>query len=65
MRGVFMEKTVRKIKIPVLIAIIVLILTTAAVIYFVAFGGKNKEPNRGTYVMGERSIVHTHKLTCL
>lgn len=47
-----MERTVRKIKIPVLIAIIVFIVTAAAVIYFIAFGGKKSEP-RGTFVMGD------------
>lgn len=58
MRGVFMERTVRKIKIPVLIAIIVFIVTAAAVIYFIAFGGKKSEP-RGTFVMGDSITGYT------
>ena len=54
MRGVFMEKAMRKIKNPRLLIIvgIVVIAALAVGIYFMVVD-KEKEPTRGTYVISQ------------
>lgn len=55
MRGVFMEKAMHKVKIPLYLIIVALIVVAAAAvgIYFLTSGPKNNEPSRGTYVISE------------
>ena len=55
MRGVFMEKTAQKTRIPFYLIIVALVIIAAAAvgIYFLTGGAREKEPSRGTYVMAQ------------
>ncbi len=61
MRGVFMEKIMRKIK-PLYLAVgvIVLLVILAAALYFIFVRNNNFSQNRGTYVLNASILAKNH-----
>lgn len=61
MRGVFMEKIMRKIK-PLYLAVgvIVLLVILAVALYFIFVRNNNFSQNRGTYVLNASILAKNH-----
>jgi flagellar basal body-associated protein FliL len=54
MRGVFMEKIVRRGRVPIILIVIVLVVAVLAAGAYFIFGRKSdKQPHRGTYVYSQ------------
>jgi flagellar basal body-associated protein FliL len=55
-----MEKVMHKVRIPLYLIIVALIVVAAAAvgIYFLTSGDKGKEPSHGTYVIAETEDYH-------
>ena len=52
MRGVFMEKTIYKVKTPIFFVVVIVLVLTALALgaYYFLAGSQNKQPSKGTYV---------------